>query len=477
MKITELYPDVITEDLNYELKTVLSQDNPLKWAKTIVGFANGEGGIIFVGVNDNRDAFGLSIEEIDKTKNLVVQINDRHIFPHAKYAFSMRSVDNDAERFILAIKVFPSDSVVRYRDGDFNETVYVKGDGYTTPASPEEIVSLSRKKHGVDNSVSDVPYDKKEWSRYLTVCGQYRKNNSLPDEKELQNEQIVSKDGYATTGLLMFKNDYNDPDSMITCRLWRGSNKAGEVLDTGRYTGPLLDVFDNALTFIERNTKIGWKKTSEGGREEIRSYPREAVREVLVNAIAHRDYSIMGTQIDVDIYQDRIEVVSPGSWLLPKPYEQYPVGSIPSIRRNQTIAACLDVANLMERGGTGFQTIAGSYTQAEPEKQPIVASYPGFLKLTLFDLLYGNSTDNENLADFDAVIEEDESVTEDQRKIVQLLRDGPMAPKELQEASSYQSRGSFLKYVINPLLADNKIRKGAKGGRLTTYELVNKSES
>lgn len=149
--------------------------------------------------------------------------------------------------------------------------------------------------------MSDVPYDKKEWSRYLTVCGQYRKNNSLPDEKELQNEQIVSKDGYATTGLLMFKNDYNDPDSMITCRLWRGSNKAGEVLDTGRYTGPLLDVFDNALTFIERNTKIGWKKTSEGGREEIRSYPREAVREVLVNAIAHRDYSIMGTQIDVDI--------------------------------------------------------------------------------------------------------------------------------------------------------------------------------
>lgn len=168
-----------------------------------------------------------------------------------------------------------------------------------------------------------------------------------------------------------------------------GSNKAGEVLDTGRYTGPLLDVFDNALTFIERNTKIGWKKTSEGGREEIRSYPREAVREVLVNAIAHRDYSIMGTQIDVDIYQDRIEVVSPRVLAASKPYEQYPVGSIPSIRRNQTIAACLDVANLMERGGTGFQTIAGSYRQAEPEKQPIVASYPGFLKLTLLIFYMG----------------------------------------------------------------------------------------
>ena len=75
-------------------------------------------------------------------------------------------------------------------------------------------------------------------------------------------------------------------------------------------------------------------------------------REALVNAVAHRDYSIAGTQIDVDIYCDRIEIVSPGSWLLPKNYEEYPIGSIPSIRRNTIIAACLDEANLMERGGT-----------------------------------------------------------------------------------------------------------------------------
>jgi len=48
-------------------------------------------------------------------------------------------------------------------------------------------------------------------------------------------------------------------------------------------------------------------------REEIRAYPKEAIREALVNAIAHRDYSISGTQIDVDIYIDRIDIVSPGS--------------------------------------------------------------------------------------------------------------------------------------------------------------------
>ena len=67
------------------------------------------------------------------------------------------------------------------------------------------------------------------------------------------------------------------------------------------------------------------------------------------------------TQIDVDIYSDRIEIVSPGSWLLPKSYEAYPAGSISSIRRNSIIAACLDIANLMERGGTGFQTMIEAY--------------------------------------------------------------------------------------------------------------------
>ena len=87
MKINELYSDILAEDTKYEFKAILNPSEPLKWAKTIVAYANGEGGYIFVGVSDNRDAFGLSIEEIDKTKNLITLINDRHIFPHAKITY------------------------------------------------------------------------------------------------------------------------------------------------------------------------------------------------------------------------------------------------------------------------------------------------------------------------------------------------------------------------------------------------------
>lgn len=447
MKISELYPDAISEDLDYEYKSQLNPENPIKWAKTIVGYANGKGGIMFVGVSNEGEAFGIELDEIDKTKNLIARINDRHIFPHARIRYMMRSVDANAERFVLAVNVAPADSVVRYREGDFNETVYIKGDGNSTPATPEDIISLSKRKYGVDNETNEILYEESGWKEYLDLCREYRKASTVPTIKELQNEEIISKDGYAKSGFIMFGDNYTGDDSPICCRLWKGKDKTGTVLDSGRYKGSLAKVFQNALNFIERNTKTGWRKTEDGGREEVRAYPKEAIREALVNAIAHRDYSIAGTQIDVDVYSDRIDIVSPGSWLLPKSYEQYPVGSIPSIRRNSIIAACLDIANLMERGGTGFQTMIESYSDSAEHLQPVVLIYPGFLDLRLFDRLYEESETY--------ILHEDLS---EAQEILELLRtEGPKRIKELQAVTNYKSRSQFLTEVINPLIAEGII--------------------
>lgn len=447
MKINEVFSDVITENIHYEFKAILNSDNPVKWAKTIVAYANGNGGYLFVGVSNDREAFGLTLDEIDKTKNLIALINDRHIFPHAKISYLMRSVDENAERFVLGVKVLPSESVVRYRDGDFNETVFVKGDGNSLPATPEEIISLSKRKFGVDNETTEILYQETEWSDFIDLCKEFRSDKSAPSIKELQNEEILSKDGYAKSGFIMFKDDYNEDDSLICCRLWRGSSKTSEVLDNEKIKGSLAKGFRFAMNFIERNTKTGWKKSNSLGREEIRSYPKEAVREALVNAIAHRDYSIQGTQIDVDIYNDRIEIVSPGSWLLPKDYSEYPLGTIPSIRRNSIIAACLDVANLMERAGTGFQTMIESYKDSEQEKQPCIMIYPGFLTLKLFDKLYHAEKTSAELSDSE--------------KILESLKESPKSVKELQALTDYKSRSRFLKEVINPLIDSNQIyRKG-----------------
>lgn len=452
MKIKDLYPDVISEDLNYEYKAVLNPDNPIKWAKTIIGYANDKGGTMFVGVSNDGEAFGIGLGEIDKTKLLISRINDRNIFPHVKITYMMRSVDDNAERFVLAVKVAPAESVIRYREGDYNETVYVKGDGNATPATPEEIISLSKRKYGVDNETSEIEYCVKYWTEYIDLCKRYRQDQSVPSVKELQNEEIVSKDGYAKSGFIMFSDNYDRDDTMICCRLWKGKNKTGVVLDSSRLRGSLARVFVDALNFIERNTKTGWHKTENGGREEVRSYPKEAIREALVNAIAHRDYSIAGTQIDVDIYSDRIEIVSPGSWLLPKDYYEYPLGSIPSIRRNSIIAACLDVANLMERGGTGFQTMIEAYKKSPEKIQPVISIYPGFLNLRLYDMLYSEE-----------VIELDlEGISNAEKVIAILNMEGPKSVKELQERINYRSRSQFLKDVINPLIESGDIYRDGK---------------
>lgn len=465
MKIKELYPDVITEDLNYEYKAVLNPENPIKWAKTIIGYANDKGGTLFVGVSNNGEAFGIDLEEIDKTKLLISRINDRHIFPHVKVTYMMRSVDAEAEHFVLGVKVAPAESVIRYREGDYNETVYVKGDGNATPATPEEIISLSKRKYGVDNETSEIEYREMLWSEYLELCKEYRRDGSLPSLKELQNEEIISIDGYAKSGFLMFSDRYDKDDTMVCCRLWKGINKTGVVLDSSRLRGSLAKVFTEALKFIERNTKTGWMKTENGGRDEIRSYPKEAIREALVNAIAHRDYSISGTQIDVDIYSDRIEIVSPGSWLLPKSYEAYPAGSIPSIRRNSIIAACLDIANLMERGGTGFQTMIEAYKNCPEDMQPVVSIYPGFLNLRLYDCLYHGEA-----LEFDL-----DGLTNTKKVVAILKMEGPKSVKELQEILKYRSRSQFLKDVINPLIKSGDIYRDGKPKSPTSLIKIRKA--
>lgn len=454
MKIKELFADVISENQKYEFKSVLTPDNPLKWAKTVIGFANSEGGMIFIGVADDGEAFGLSLDEIDRTKNLIAVINDRHIFPHVKYRFAMRSTDNEAEKFVLGLKVLPSDSIVRYRDGDFRETVFVRGDGNSLPATPEEIIALSKRKSGVDNEVTEYRYDESAWSCYLDLCRMYRAHGSVPSVKEPQNEEIVSKDGFAKSGFVMFMDSYDGDDTMICRRLWKGDSKTGRVLDSGRFRGSLARALLDAMNFIEKNTRTGWRKTENGGREEIRSYPKEALREALVNAVAHRDYSIAGTQIDVDIYDDRMDIVSPGSWLLPRSYEEYPVGTIPSIRRNSIIAACLDAANLMERGGTGFLTMTESYRKYPENLQPVVMIYPGFLDLRLFDTLFESH-------EADALFDDGKKQwSMDQMAVLSMLRaKGPCLVKDLQAATKYRSRAQFLKEVLTPLLESGTVSR------------------
>lgn len=470
MKINELFPDVVMEDTRHEFKAKLNAGDPLSWAKTLIAFANGDGGLLFVGVSDDGVAFGLGKKEIDESKNRIDLINERHIFPRIKYKFDAVSVDEECEKFILVVKISPSEGIARYHEGDYKNEVFVKGDANSLPATPEEIIALGKRKFGVDDFESDEDYDERKWSSYLEICEEYRPDHSSPSLKELISAGTMTSSGKPKTGFVMFKDGYEGGDTAVHCRVWKGKDKTGYVISRKFFRGGIAENFIHAMDFLELNTSTGWKKLPNGGREDLFSYPREALREALVNAIAHRDYSIRGAQVDVDIYDDRIDITSPGNWLLPRRFEEYMANGVPSIRRNEIIASCFDVAHLMERTGSGFGTIFGSYPSNSGAPHPEVICQAGFFILRLPDLLYEEKKKEtppiqetpSNFSEFNAL----------QERMLKIFQENPRGvnPSELTKALGI-SRATLSRNLA-PLLKSGLVeRRGKAKSRSVVYLL------
>ena len=310
-------------------------------------------------------------------------------------------------------------------------------------------MNMNSLQNDYSNELTDVKYDEARWSDYLSLCRSYRRDNTVPQLNELQSMELVSAQGYVKSGFLMFMDGYDGDETLICCRLLDGDDKLGSVIDRDSFRGPLSKVFSSSLSFIERNTRKGWRKTEDGGREELRAYPKTAVREALVNAVAHRDYTIYGTQIDCDIYTDRIEIMSPGSWMLPLPFEAYEANSVPSIRRNTIIRAALDTANLMERSGTGIQTIMSIYSSSPSGRQPCLMLYPDMIDIRLYALSPESASEKEKIPC--------RGSRSPRSAVLSLLRNGPKGTRELQTAAQYSDRNRFLKDVIDPLISEGVI--------------------
>ena len=116
-------------------------------------------------------------------------------------------------------------------------------------------------------------------------------------------------------------------------------------------------------------------------REECSDYPYKAVREVLVNALIHRDYQILGSEIHVDIFDDRLEIFSPGGMMNGQRIQDMDLHHIPSMRRNQVISDVFSRLDLMERRGSGIDRILNSY--AEVTQKPSFYSDSDIFLVTL----------------------------------------------------------------------------------------------
>jgi ATP-dependent DNA helicase RecG len=168
----------------------------------------------------------------------------------------------------------------------------------------------------------------------------------------LKSMNIADKETVKNAGILFFAKNVGKflPQSRITLLAFKGTGKVN-ILDRKDVEDDLLTQFKEAILFIKKHLNV--RSEIKGvEREDIYEIPLEAIREAVVNALMHRDYGITGSQVQVEVYDDRLEIINPGG--LPRGLAKDEFGKI-SVRRNELISDMFFRLHKVERIGMGIQ--------------------------------------------------------------------------------------------------------------------------
>lgn len=393
--IREYVGDIhVFEEQEFEFKFKLNRDNPEGWIKTIVAFANETGGKMFIGVNNDGIAVGFDSSEVDNEQKYFVDFVRNKVYPAIQFKISY--IETDEHRFVICVDVpvYKGDVVV-YKDnstGQVRDRIYRRYPGSTYElTSINEIISYGTTKRKISYDVMTTEYDAANYT-FNALNEKYKESTNSEKDltiKQLKSVGLITDDDKLSIAGMYFADNCPEQYPAIHLRKWPGFNKGSdEVIDAKEFKLNLIDQLNEAEKFIRNNSKTGLIK-APGGASDRWSYPTIAITEALCNAIGHRDYMIPGTQIDVDIYQDRIEIVSPGSFLPEGRAQDYlDISKIPSKRRNEAITDTLAMCKLMQRYGSGFEKILEVYAPYGQEYQPKVSSENSWFTITLMDVAY-----------------------------------------------------------------------------------------
>ena len=181
----------------------------------------------------------------------------------------------------------------------------------------------------------------------------------LNKNKDLISLELITNDNKVTNAGLLLSDQGFLTQSRIFCTRWLGLVKV-DAVDDKEYAGSIISLLENAETFIKNNSKNSWE-IKEMKRVETPDYPIRAIREAIVNAIIHRDYQIMGSEIHIDIFDNRLEITSPGGMIDGSFVQDLDIKKISSMRRNRIISDIFNRLHLMERRGSGLTRIVESY--------------------------------------------------------------------------------------------------------------------
>lgn len=331
MKIT----DFIGEATEYDKKEMLEERKPRSWLKSVSAFANGIGGALIFGVSDDGalvgllDARGISekISEIIKTKmDPIPQV-------------VMENHTEDQKDFII-LKVLPGQETPYYYVADGNHVAYVRIGNESVPADAAALKRLVLRGANMtyDSVVSSFMLQDFSFTKLRSV---YRMRTGAElTASDFISFELADESGKLTNAGALLADESPMRHSRLFCTRWYGLDKASgvmEALDDKEYSGSLVSLLQNGIEFVKNNTKKRWKKTGTG-RVEMPEYPEQAVHEALVNALIHRDYMEIGSEVHIDIFDDRMEIYSPGGMFDGSIVQNLDTDHVASKRRNPVIA-------------------------------------------------------------------------------------------------------------------------------------------
>lgn len=364
----------LKEGEELELKRVWS-DRALE---DLAAFANTKGGTLMIGVSDDGQVVGVPApdQEVQRLANLIT--SRLGITPSIR-------VKKMGGKAVIVIKVEPVRGLVP-SNGRYLRRVGSTNRDFTREELARHIVERS----GVswDSLPSDWTLEQVDPSALARFARLAQLRLSQVDatdpERLLQNLQLLREGRLTNAAVLLFGKHPQQrfPTAQVRIGLFRGPT---EILDSHDFPGTLWEQLDGAMNRFRQVLKVRFdvrvdEPSLEGlQRKEIWEYPLEALREAVINALIHRDYTIPA-DIQIRVYEDRLEIWNVGELLPPLTPESLR-GPHGSVLRNPLLAQAFYFAGLIERWGTGTtRIIAQCREQGLPE--PLFESWQGGVRVT-----------------------------------------------------------------------------------------------
>jgi len=429
------------ENVDMEYKSVYVPE----LRKDIVAFANTEGGTLYIGISDDGTVVG--IEDLDDTMLRLAGSLKDSIAPDIMPFVQIRAIEKDGKTVISVEVAVGSAKPYYLRDKGLKPTgVYVRRGTASQPLSEAGIRDMVVESYGKSYETcrslnQDLTFDylKKEMTTRGLDCG----------EVQMRTLNMIGDDGLFTNLALLLSDKC---EHTLKIAVFQGVDDV-VFRNHKEFSGSLLYQLEEGYNFLDKNIAV--MSTIEGlRRNDQRDYPLAAVREALLNAIIHRDYSFSGSTL-VNIYDDRIEFVSLGGLVPGLSMDAVLMGVSQS--RNAYLANVFFRLKLVESYGTGIKRIKALYKHSQ--QQAIFESAKGAFKTTLFNLNSGSRLEAKDVYQPDA----------EKEKVMKLATSqGGISRKDVEKALGV---GATKAYSILTAMCKEGILIMKKAGNRTQYIL------